>query len=200
MRRSLKTVLIFMLFLGAAACSLSTPAAQEATPTSQPYHSLTTRTGIEKIDQILDAVASRDAQSLRSLVEFTNAKCTKREGLGGPPKCLEGQEEGTPVDVLPFLSSEGHFLRKDEIDHWSGIQASALYAIYEVSPAVSSEQYYPAGKYVILFISDEPGVAIALRMGERGIVRVDDIFDPSPEALAAILQREASTVILPPKN
>jgi hypothetical protein len=205
MRPYFHIVFILFLTLGVATCAPVTPAVQEATPTLQPapaepYHPLTSRTGIESIDAILEAVASGDMQSLRSLVEFTNAKCTTQDGLGGPPKCLEGEAEATLVDVLAFLGSEGGFLRKAEINNWPGVEASGVYAVYEVSPAVTSEQYYPVGKYVILFVTEENQSAAAIRIGERGIVRVDDILGSSPESLRATVEREASTVILPPKN
>lgn len=60
--------------------------------------------------------------------------------------------------------------------------------------------HYPIGKYVSLFVRAENQPAVALRIGERGIVWVDTIFDSSPESLYAMVQREASTVILAPKN
>lgn len=195
-----------LLTLGIAACAPAAPASQETAPTqelasAEPFHPLTTQTGNETIDRVLEAVSSGDPQSLRSLVQFTNAVCTQQEGLGGPPKCREGEAEGTPVEVLSFLGGEGSFIRKDEIGNWTGITASGIYAIYEVNAGViSSEQYYPIGKYVVLFVSGENQPAAALRIGERGIVRVDTIFDSSPESLRAIVEREASTVILAPKS
>jgi hypothetical protein len=168
---------------------------------SDAYHPLTTRTGVEIIDGILDAVASGDTQRLRSLILFSNAVCTQREGLGGPPKCREGEAEGTPVEVLSFLGSEGGFLRKDEIDRWSGIDVPGIYAVYEVNSAVlASEQYYPLGKYVVLFVAEENQPAVALRVDEGGIVRVDQIFDASPANLDAMIQRESSKALLTPKN
>jgi hypothetical protein len=140
-------------------------------------------------------------QSLRALIEFTNAECTQQDGLGGPPKCRTGEAEGTPVEVLAFLGSEGSFLRKDEIDNWTGVQAAGVYAIYEVNAAViTAEQYYPTGRYVILFVSEENQLATALRIGESGIVRVDTIFDASPASLDAMIEREALNVLLAPKS
>jgi hypothetical protein len=52
---------------------------------------------VEEIDPVLEALASGDKQALLSLIEFTEAKCTHREGLGGPPKCEEGETEGTSM-------------------------------------------------------------------------------------------------------
>ena len=143
-----KIGLLITVFLISACLPLSTPTQVTAPEPSsaQKYHSLETRVGLEEIDNALSAVASGDVQLLRSLVKFTSAKCTLVDGLGGPPKCRAGEAEGTSVEVLPFLGSEGSFLRKDEIENWQGIEASGLYAIYRVSADVKSEDYYPAGR------------------------------------------------------
>ena len=67
-------------FLFSACVPLSTPTqatAPELEPTSaQNYHSLETSVGIEEVDNVINAVASGDPQLLRSLVQFTAAKCT----------------------------------------------------------------------------------------------------------------------------
>ena len=198
--------LVLLLILGTAACAPVTPLAPESTPTSQPvsaeaYHPLSTRIGIESVDRVLDAVESGDPQALRAQVEFLTAPCTKQEGFGGPPKCREDEAEGTPVEGLAFLGSEGGIIRKDEIENWTGVDAAGIYAVYAVNAAViSSEQYYPIGKYVILLVRGENEPAVALRIGETGIVRVDEIFDFAPESLAAKVEAEALNVILPPKS
>ena len=203
MARALYLFSTVVFYLGVVSCSPVAPAPQEtpalATRSAEPYLPLSTQTGIPVVDQILSAVSAGDRQGLRALVEFTEAKCTKVEGLGGPPRCQEGEAEGTETEVLPFLGGEGSYLRKEEIGNWPGI-ASGLYAVYEVSPAVSSEQYFPVGKYVILLVNAENASGAALRVGERGIVRVDTLFDISPESLDAMIQREASKVLLTPKN
>jgi hypothetical protein len=190
-----------LLIAGITACSPRVPAREVSTPASQPtsaetVHPLTTRTGIEEIDRILDA--SGDVKKLRSLIQFTPIRCTKRDGLGGPPKCLQNEEEGTLVDVLPFLGPEGYFLRKDEIDAWQGFEASGLFAIYKVSPGAYSDENYPAGRYAILFLGKENQPAISLRLSNGMIVRVDYVFDNSPESLDATLQRESARLILAP--
>ena len=197
---------VFLLILGAAACAPVTPAAPESNPTSQPvasepYHPLSTRTGIETVDRVLDAVGSSDPQALRDQVEFLTTPCTKQEGFGGPAKCREAEAEGTSVEGLAFISSEGGIIRKDEIENWTGVDAAGIYAVYEVNAAAGfSEQYYPSGKHVILLVRGESEPALALRIGESGIVRVDDVFDFSPEALRAKVEAEALNVLLPPKS
>jgi hypothetical protein len=104
--------LIFMILsvLAVAGCAPATPSTEENVPTHQaapaePYHPLTTQTNIQTIDQVLRAVG--DPEALRALIEYTSAVCTHQDGLGGPPKCREGEAEGTPVAVLAFLGSGG---------------------------------------------------------------------------------------------
>jgi len=203
MKRYFPIVVTILFLLGISACAQVTPAPQDIAPTPQPttaggFHPLTTRTGIEEIDNILDVVANGDIERLRSLIQFTNTKCTQLEGLGGPPKCRAGEAEGTPVEVFPFLGPEGSFFRKDEIENWPGVEATDLYAVYQVSPAVIYEENYPAGKYAVMFVEKENQSVISLRVDNGRIVRVDYIFDLSPEVLNGWLQREASTVILAP--
>ena len=113
----------------------------------------------------------------------------------------EGEAEGAPVEVLTFLSGEGSFLRKADIGNWPGIKATGVYAVYEVNAAaITSEEGYPIGKYVILLVNGENPPATALRIGETGIVRVDTVFDASPTDLHAMIEREALNVILTPKS
>jgi hypothetical protein len=151
---------------------------------------------MDEIDRVLEA--SRDADQLRSLIQFTSARCTTLEGLGGPPKCRPGEEDGALVEVLPFLGPEGYFLRKEEIRDWPGFEPHGILAIYEVSAAAFSDENYPAGTYAILFAEKKDRPIISLRVTQGRIVRVDTIFDPSPDGLNEIVQREAAKLILAP--
>jgi hypothetical protein len=156
---------------------------------------------MEEIDPVLEAVASGDKEALISVIGFTQAKCTHAEGLGGPPKCEDGEAEGTPMEVLPFLGGEGSYLRKEEIRNWQGIDVSALYAIYEVDPAnVVVEDYFPAGEYVIVLVGEENESPVALRVTDGRLVRVDFLFEPTPETLDTLIQRESARIILPPRK
>ena len=176
-----KIGLLIIIFSISACLPLSTPtqaASPEPQPTSaQNYHPLETRVGIEEIDDVINAVASGDLQLLRSLVKFTTAKCTLLDGLGGPPKCRAGEAEGTPVEVLPLLGSEGSFIRKDEMENWQGIEASGLDAIYRVSVDVRAEEYYPTAEVAIIFLAPENRPAVSLRLSDGRIVRLEHILD-----------------------
>jgi hypothetical protein len=201
MKRTLQIFAAILLIAGLAACAPQMPPTHVSIPTVQQtlaarYYPLTTRTGMKEIDRVLDSIG--DIQKLRSLVQLTATTCTKRDGLGGPPKCLPGEGEGTPVDVLPFLGPEGYFLRSTEINDWQGFDTSGIYAIYEVSSGAYSDENYPAGKYAILFVGTENQAAIALNLRDGRIIRVDNIFENSLESLDSILQRDAARLILAP--
>lgn len=162
-------------------------------PSEPGYHPLSTRTGIPDVDAVLAAVESGDPQQLRDLIRFTTVGCTKAEGLGGPPKCQDGEAEGTLVEVLPFLGSEGHFLHKADVSNFPGVNVTGLYAVYKVSDSAYSEEAYPVGEYAVMFVGDEnqPGIVIQIR---DGVVRIDYLY--SSAYLDETIQRDASELIL----
>lgn len=167
-----------------------------ATPQSTGYYPLATRTGIAEVDTIIAAVESGDPQQLRDLFHFTIIGCTKADGLGGSPKCQDGEAEGTLVDVFPFLGPEGHFMRRDEVTNFPGVDVIGLYAIYKVSETAYSEESYPAGVYAVMFTGGEnrPDVVIQVR---EGIVRIDYLFPPT--SLGAVIERDALELVLAPQ-
>jgi hypothetical protein len=193
---SINLRLMISTLLLLAACSPS--GGLKPVPDAQGTYSLETRTGIEVIDNVIEAVASGDREQLESLISYTTAPCTTREGFGGPPKCLEGEAEGTLVDGLPMIGSEGGHIRKDEIGNWTGVDASALFAVYRNSEEGVNEPYYPRGEYAVVFLTGEGPSAITLRIAEGGIVRVDYPFTESLEQLKNMVEQDASQVILMP--
>jgi hypothetical protein len=200
--KGLKMKLIFTGILTAAlvlsGCAPSTSTAQPAG--LNEYSPLDTRTGIREVDNVLAAVASGNPRELYALVNYTVAPCTTAEGLGGPPKCTEGEAEGTLLEVLPLIGSEGGFIRKNEIGRWQGIDVVALYSVYRVSETALNEEYYPPGEYLIIFVPRENEPAVDLRVANGGIVRVNYHFDVFPESLQTIIVRDSSEVILVPKS
>lgn len=161
------------------------------------YYPLDTMTQIEEIDLILAAIASGDVQAVRNLFGFTITACKTVNALGGPPACREGEAEGTSVDVLPFLGSEGSYLRKDEVNNFPGLTVTGVYAIYQVSETAYSEENFPKGDYGIMLTAPEniPNIVLQIKNGQ--IVRIDYVFDPA--SFETILQRDAANFVLPPK-
>jgi hypothetical protein len=170
----------------------------QPTATRDPgYYPLSTRTDIPDVDAVIAAVESEDPQQLRNLIRFTTVGCTTAEGLGGPPKCKDGEADSTLVDVLPFLGPEGHFMRKTELSSFSGVDVIGIYAVYNVSDTAYSEEAYPVGEYAVMFRGGEnqPDVVIQIR---GGVIRMDTLYPPT--SLDAIIQRDAAQMILVPQQ
>jgi hypothetical protein len=75
------------------------------------------------------------------------------------------------------------------------IASACAPAVPATDENVPSQQTAPTEPYYSL--GTQTGIQII--DGLKGIVRVDTIFDSLPANLNAMLEREASTVILPPK-
>ena len=162
-----------------AGCSSSTPIPPTATDSQTTERGV--ETGVDELDRAIQIVLDGDMNALRSLIRYTEAECTFEDGLGGPPKCKEGEDEGETVEVLPFLGPEGHFIRKDDINSWTGIDASDLYAVYSVSGSAFSDPIYPSGEYAIAFINEARFLITTLQIVEGNIVRVDSHMGNPPE-------------------
>lgn len=197
--------LLLFAFLASACLPMATPTPVATVlappPTSaEKYHSLDTPTTMEEIDTILAAVNSNDKQKLTDLFSYTTIACMTVNALGGPPPCREGEAEGTLVEVLPSLSSEGSYLRKDEISNWPGLDVAGLYAVYQVSESAYSDKNFPKGDYAVILVGKENKPGIVLHITKAGIIRIDYVLDDAPGALASVLERDAAQMILTPKE
>ena len=187
-------ILMMSTLLLAAACSPSSDL--KPVLDAQGTYSLETRTGIKEIDNVIEEVASGERERLERVIKYTAAPCTTAEGFGGPPKCRPGETEGTPVDGLPFIGSEGGFIRKDGISNWTGVDAETIFAVYRVAEEGVNEQYYPRGAYAVVFLTQDVQSALTLRIADGGIVRVDYPLNESLQDLRQLVEQDASEVIL----
>jgi len=94
-----------------ASIATSTPVAPE-----RAGYPPETRTGIQIVDVVIEAVLADDLEAERELIHYTTTGCTTVSGLGGPPKCRADEGEGTPVEVFPVLGVEGRHVRREDID------------------------------------------------------------------------------------
>ena len=199
--RGFASLFSLMLLILAACAPVVTSAPQDDPLITVPQadgYPLDTRTGIAEIDVVLTAVASGDPQQVRDLFGYTKTACMTVNALGGPPPCRAGEAEGTSVEVLPILGSEGSFLRREEAGGFPGLQVSGIHTVYEVSSSAYSEPNYPAGDYALAFVSDSdiPGVVLQVRDGR--IIRIDYVFEMT--SFKARFERDASSFILPPNS
>jgi Tol biopolymer transport system component len=158
-------------------------------------HNLETRTGIEEIDRVIDVVFRGNTAELLEIMDFLATGCTTLDGLGGPPKCVEGQEKGSLVEVFPFLGSEGHFLWRTDTTEWQGINISGLFAVYRVSENAYTDPNYPRGEYAIVFLGNNDFTDYTFNVTDGLIVRIDSGFGEIPQI---DFEKDASEIILPP--
>ena len=201
----------------ATSAAMQTARPPTLTPTRRPtttpteevsgvlVHDADTWTGLDEVDQIIDIVLAGDMNEFRQRIRFTTSGCTYVMALGGPEKCREGEAEGTLVEVLPFLGSEGSHLRRDEINEWQGIDVAGLYAVYRVSDEAFSRKEYPAGEYGIVFRTKDPHTIVTLQVENGSIVRIDSTFIQQIDSNFSIppemnFERNAEGIILPPPN
>lgn len=152
------------------------------------------RTDIPDIDPIIDAVLNHDFSTLKDLTSYSRIGCTNSTGLGGPPKCEDGEGEGTILEVVPFLGAEGHHLRKTEYEKWDGPDVLGLLAAYTTSQGTFRDPNYPAGEYGLVFLVAETTVSITLQVMDGRIIRYD--YDFSGQTADTIKQK-ADQVLLP---
>lgn len=152
------------------------------------------RTGLQDLDIIIDAVLAHDFDQLKKLTSYLVIGCTQADGLGDPPKCAEGEAEGTLVEVVPFLGPEGHHQRLAEYEAWQGPDVLGLLAAYHVSSGVYSEDAYPAGEYALVFLDAQNSTPVTLHIKNGSIVRFDYEMDG---LLEENIERGAEEVLIP---
>lgn len=154
-----------------------------------------TRTDIQDVDVIIDAILSNDIESRKELIHYTQVGCTTADGLGGPPKCEPGEVEGTLIEVLPILGSEGHHTRRAEIDKGISFSVEGLYAVYLMPEDVWHDESYPAGDYGLVFVLTDNKFLLTVHVKDGRIVRLDYDVGVTP---AEVIEQEAGELLLPP--
>lgn len=152
------------------------------------------RTGDPELDSIIDALLKHDFPALKELTSYTRIGCTYADGLGGPPKCQEGEAEGTILEVVPFLGPEGHHSRKVDYQSWDGPDVLGLMAAYQTSAGTYRDVAYPAGEYALLFLLAGGPETITLQVTDGRIVRYDYHFGGQT---ARDLEQKAEVILLP---
>jgi hypothetical protein len=179
--------LVVVMLTACSPAATATPLSDALSPTEPPTsedqaasaaqaHPVDTLTNNSEIDVIIRAVAGGDPQKLRDLFEYTSAACMTVNALGGPPPCRADEAEGTTVEVLPSLGSEGSFLRKDEVEKFPGLHATGLYAVFRMPESAFSGENFPAGEYGIAYLTGENAPEVILHVTDGKIVRIDYVF------------------------
>jgi len=152
------------------------------------------RTGDPVLDPIIDALLNHDFSTLKELTSYTRIGCTYVDGMGGPPKCQEGEAESTILEVVPFLGPEGHHTRKADYVTWEGPDVLGLLAAYQTSAGTYRDPSFPAGEFAILFLLSGGPETITLQVTDGKIIRYDYNFGGQT---AEDLDQKAEVIILP---
>ena len=127
------------------------------------------------INRTIDHLLEQDLEKLLALVEFNQQPCTTADGLGGPPKCAEGIENGTIETFFPVLGpGEGAHLNPDQIQTIFDYRDPQLYQVVFVEFPENPDEIFPAGNYAVVLAIEPHGFARSFRLDDEGkIVRVD---------------------------
>jgi hypothetical protein len=136
----------------------------------------------EELEPILRAMLGGSLDEQLTVIKYSRIACVIVEGLGGPPPCPEGVAEGTEIEVLPTLGSEGSFVAPENMQPFLNHSIlKSLYAVYRVEPNPNIEPYFPEGVYAMLFERDlnDFSLPVVLRVVDGRIVRMDFSFGVS---------------------
>jgi hypothetical protein len=151
-----------------------------ATPTGQPSDTTTaTRTadvgsptegdgtGNDDLDEVIASVLEGDMGALVERAQPVTLACTTAPGAGGPPQCETGEMQGTMVEVFPFGSCQGEYVRQEDLqglfDRELGATSPLLYAVFELEDEGTAD--FPRGDYGLLFETDATGGPAGMRHG-----------------------------------
>lgn len=192
-----------------AASTAETAVAASPSPTASPPASRTPTPlsivpGVEGtipriVRRVTDAVSAGDVEAVLALVQMTEAPCTERGGIGGPPKCWIGDRsykagnvhpEGTIVEAFPITSCEFGWYDREAVaglvEGWV-TGAGELYALVRLTaPPFEDESYYPDLTHAAIFtLTDSPDASRVFLFGERGLAFVHHpCILPAEDALA----------------
>lgn len=87
-----------------------------ATPEELNVLPADTRLGEPEFDAIVDAVLGGDVDSVMSAVAWEMRECAATPlGLPSPPRCVDGEVDGTSVPAIIWISGEGSWLRPEDL-------------------------------------------------------------------------------------
>ena len=127
-----------------------------------------TRYGIPEVDRVLDTLFLHPDQA-DSLLVYTKAACTMSDGLGGPPKCTESQNEGTIVEGIPVLGSEGQFIPQGSRSLTDIIGQTDLLGVFKVVEDLNPKNIILPGSTVSCWPNKQPARSLSCVLPQMGL-------------------------------
>jgi hypothetical protein len=121
-------LLLVLFVMQAASVAFASPDADTEGFSAAPGYPLGARVGIKPVDRVLETIESGENSRLSGLIQYRSIPCVGEDDprphgtLGesssapSPPRCEEGEPEGTPVTVFllgPDWSCEPQWFRKE---------------------------------------------------------------------------------------
>jgi hypothetical protein len=144
--------------------------------TVRAAYPVSTETGIPAVDALINARLTNDIGALQNQVDYLTINCVVTpEGLGSPPVCADGEADGTPLEVLPLMGSEGTFVRRPDVDSQLHAGHYSLLAVYKIDADPIIDPNFPAGEYGVVFVDEDQPFFNALNyhVSDKGLVRID---------------------------
>lgn len=172
-----------------------------------PTYPSGTRTGITRIDRVLEAVDAGDAGRLEQLVRYRKVRCVRGERPGqipAPPRCRPDEPTGSAVEVLLVGSCEGFYLRKERVVASTLrpflTSQDGLYAVYRVPAEGRHSPFEPRDGFGLVYTEDVPGFVLgtAILVGPRG--RITAILSGCSDNPRQFLAHRAGELVLPPRG
>lgn len=124
------------------ACGAPSQPDPEETTVNQPpfaFYKEETRTGVQQVDRVIEAMAKKDAETLTRLMKSTTTSCTTQRP--DAPPCPDGAPEGTPIETWGATACRRTFsgpginwgrLVPEQVEKYR-----QLVAVYKVNPSDS---------------------------------------------------------------
>ncbi len=149
------------------------PAEDTPTPTAKPQPTATTdprnATDNPGVNATIAALLDKDTDTLLDLILLNSQPCTTQDGLGGPPKCPPGVNDGTVLSFLPVSGpGEGSHLDPNEVSRVFDYEEPVLFAVVLVQPPEIFDPVFPAGKYAVILHTQPRDFARTFRLNDQG--------------------------------
>ena len=131
------------------------PASEIVVLTEETEDALPAISPLDELKPVVLAILRGSYLDVKALVRYTTTPCTSADGLGGPPKCLPTEADGTLIDAFLLGGSEAHFVRPTEIEPSLQFSVKGLYAVYHVQPNPNKQIDSPTGEYALVFDRDQ---------------------------------------------
>ncbi len=122
-------------------------------------HPAGTRTGVEDVDVVLDAIEAGDVDALVSMAAYEMVPCDNHPGPGIilPPRCPPGVPDGTPVQALKVASSTWRWVSPEALPVYLRLGLRSMHGLFGVEEAKVGDnlKILPDNGYGIILAVEE---------------------------------------------